>query len=349
MSKESCLQVLAYYALMKTTNPNIQYVGFILPMQRDLVLYNLNGWDATQYLNLQEADKLAQPIPENIMLRLGDNIIMIKPEEGCDMNALFNQLAVMGFVTNNESFDTYLIGSHISKGKNIVTTLNDYVNKYPNLPCQMFLTNPRTGRRDAKTANQIAGAKEIIYQSGLRYFTHAPYVINLCANQCDDDGIYWQQRILNEDIDFTVAMGGKGVVVHTGCRKHISEDDALIIMEYMVRTALAHATEECPLLLESPCGEGSEVCYDIQDLGNFFLRFTVEEQKKLGLCVDTAHIHAANYDCMDYLQQWEQCFSIPIRLVHFNDSSVLKGSHVDRHASPGSGYIGFEMMNAVAE
>lgn len=65
--------------------------------------------------------------------------------------------------------------------------------------------------------------------------------------------------MLNEDLANTVAVGGEGVVVHTGARKHLSEAEGLYIMEYMVRTALPNATETCPLILETPCNEGTEV------------------------------------------------------------------------------------------
>ena len=178
---------------------------------------------------------------------------------------------------------------------------------------------------------------------------HAAYVINLSANVCDPVDGYWQQRILNEDLAFTVAMGGKGVVVHTGARKNLSEEEALNIMEHMVRSALPYATESCPLLLETCCGEGSEIVTKIEELGSFFFRFSTEERKKLGLCMDTCHSHAAGYDPLTYLQHWEQYCHTPIRLIHFNDSATPQGSHVDRHAAPGAGYIGMEKMQAIAQ
>lgn len=183
----------------------------------------------------------------------------------------------------------------------------------------------------------------------MQYFTHAAYAINLCANECDTTGDFWQQRILNEDLNYTVAMGGRGVVVHTGARKHLSEPDALNIMEHMVRTALPHATEQCPLLLETPCGEGTEIVTKIEELGNFFFRFTPDERTKLGLCVDSAHVHAAGYNPLLYLEHWEMYCQTPIKLVHYNDAAVECGSCVDRHAPPGKGYIGMEKMQAIAE
>lgn len=330
MAKESSLQILAYYAVMKQTIPNLKYVGFVLPMQRDIFICDVSSWDPSQYLQLllHEADKLITQtkIPNEEML----------------LQILFQAFS-MTPKTNIH------IGVHISKGKNIAATLRNFASQYPELPCQMFLANPRSGKRDAKTYTQIEAASQIIKEHNLIYFTHAPYIINLCANLHDSNGNYWQQQIINEDLALTSAMGGKGVVVHTGCKKTLSEEDALVIMEHMVRSALPYATEECPLLLETPCGEGTEVVTKIEELGMFFFRFNEEERRKLGVCIDTCHVFSAAYDPLLYLQHWEKYCKIPIKLVHYNDSSTQCGSHVDRHAPAGTGYIGMEKMQAIAE
>lgn len=50
--QQSILQVLAYYSLVKPNNTKFRYVGFILPMQKDIVLLDLSSWDHNPYLNL---------------------------------------------------------------------------------------------------------------------------------------------------------------------------------------------------------------------------------------------------------------------------------------------------------
>src|SRR5690606_33185561 len=87
-----------------------------------------------------------------------------------------------------------------------------------------------------------------------------------------------------------------------------------------------------------------------QDLGAFFYRFTSTERKKLGLCVDTCHVFASGVDPLTYLKHWETYVKdIPIRLIHFNDSATVQGSHKDRHATPGTGYIGMAKLDAIAK
>jgi hypothetical protein len=49
--KEACLQVLSYYALMRKNNINVANVGFVFPMQEQIVMFRITEWDHEIYLN----------------------------------------------------------------------------------------------------------------------------------------------------------------------------------------------------------------------------------------------------------------------------------------------------------
>lgn len=202
------------------------------------------------------------------------------------------------------------------------------------------------------TPAQVAEAAPAVRAHNLTVFIHAPYVINLCANKSEiRDGklVYWQQDILNVDLQLAAIMGCKGVVVHTGAQKLLTLEVARNTMYHMVSTALQYATEDCKLLLETPCGEGTEICTRLSELGEFCHLSSEEQRKKLGLCVDTCHVFAAGYDPLMYLQHWSEHMRVPICLVHFNDSKDPQGSHKDRHTPPGTGNIGPAKMQAIAD
>lgn len=316
MAKESCLQILAYHALRKQSGSDTRYVGFILPLQRDIIICDLQGWDPSKYLQV-----------------LLDNV---------------ERTPVMN-LQHLQNVERIMLGGHIEKGHDLQITFRDHANNCSGRPCQLFLSNPRSGKRDAKMLEQITGAAKIVKDRNIQFFTHAPYIINLCANLKDAvTNVYWQQKCLNDDLKTTVELGGRGVVVHVGARRNLSEEVALKNMEDMVRSALQYATESCPLLLETPCGEGTEVCTSVTDLAKFYTRFSTEERKKLGLCVDSAHVFACGYDPVQYVKDWVAKSDIPIVLVHFNDSRGAKGSCVDRHAPCGKGYIGMAKMQELA-
>jgi len=100
------------------------------------------------------------------------------------------------------------------------------------------------------------------------YYTHAPYTLNLCNVIDIDDN--WRYDILCNDLLNTQALNGCGVVVHVGQYKENKYSDAVEMMEYQIRQILDTATPERPLLLETPCGEGTEVCASMEEMANFF-------------------------------------------------------------------------------
>lgn len=332
MAPEACLQVLGYYALRKVTNPDMRYVGFVLPMQREIAIYDVSTWNSTPYLTLlaTEARKRTRgPDVADVLATFFQQVTLVQAQD-C-MAAC---------------------GHHIHKGKTIEASLTEFSDRRPNRPCQLFITNPRSGKRSAATPGQVAAAAPLVRTRNLTVFIHAPYVINLCANVSEiRDGklIHWQQDILNGDLQLGVVLGCKGVVVHTGMQKLRTLEEARNTMYHMVATALQYATEDCKLLLETPCGEGTEICTRLEELGEFCHLFSPEQRKKLGLCVDTCHVFAAGYDPLVYLQHWHQHVKVPICLVHFNDSKDTQGSHRDRHAMPGTGNIGAVKMQAIAD
>jgi deoxyribonuclease-4 len=335
----SWLQILGYAALARVNNVAVQYIGLIMPLQRVINLVDIGQWDSSLYLAilLQEADTAAS-------IGSSSTVNFVGILESVLGNLLELPVAPPRHLNIPISLN---IGHHIHKPKVLAQGFIEYSQKFPNCPTQIFLRS-RTGAFGQKTIGQIPAARDFIVQQPLKIYIHAPYTINLCANVSTPEGDFWQQRILNEDLAMANGMGSMGVIVHTGATCNRPLDQALNTMEFMVRTALAYATPGCPLLLETPVGEGTEVCSDLASFAQFCNRFTMEERDRLGICVDSCHVFAAGVDPLVYLQQWEHYCNIRIGLVHFNDSLGPKGSHVDRHASIGKGYIGETQMMEVA-
>lgn len=129
--------------------------------------------------------------------------------------------------------------------------------------------------------------------------------------------------------------------------KKIPIIEALNIMEKSLRKVLKYASKSCPILLETPAGEGTEVCTTFEEFSNFFTRF--ENDERLRVCIDTCHVFAAGHEPYTYLLSWNQKHPNTIGLVHFNDSKFPKGSRKDRHRRIGLGYIGFQQMARIAK
>ena len=248
------------------------------------------------------------------------------------------------------------IGTHIARSESrpsLSQCLTDFsmdcgVNG--NIPCQMFLRNPHRGS-EGITDDDFDISRHVIEANDLRYYTHAAYIINLSkpTTKRNPNSDKWIMSLLTKDLDNTNRIGGKGVVVHIGKSLDMPVTEATDKMEFYIRQALEHATEQCPLLLETAAGQGTELCVSIEELSSFYGRFSENERKVFKICVDTCHIFSAGYDPLDFLIQWEQLHPNSIGLVHFNDSERSKGSRVDRHSYYlKGGFIGFERLMEVA-
>jgi deoxyribonuclease-4 len=189
-------------------------------------------------------------------------------------------------------------------------------------------------------------------------FVHSQYIINLCAAAAADAaaadaaaadaaaaGAAWHTDLLVKNLQYTRAFGGQGVVVHVGKSVASPVPEALERMRGALVLALEHATVDCPLLLETPAGQGTETLKGMDEFLDFVESFA---DPRLRVCLDTCHVFACGHNPLTYVNA---ALARPglLKLVHFNDSLGECGSCVDRHAAVGAGKIGFEGMEALAE
>ena len=111
------------------------------------------------------------------------------------------------------------------------------------------------------------------------------------------------------------------------------------------------------IFLETTAGQGTEMCYKLDDLAYFynkFLRCDKFIKDRVKLCLDTCHIFAAGYDIKTkssikkYLKKFNKLIGIKhINLIHLNDSKCDIGCRVDRHENIGNGYIGLSGLKMI--
>jgi deoxyribonuclease-4 len=230
------------------------------------------------------------------------------------------------------------IGCHIGKQKSMELTMKSVPDSRP---YQIFLSGPQSSHMNIKPEDLSSG-KKVLDARKLNVYVHSQYIINLCAKDVKDE---WHTKLLQKNLEYTRAFGGKGVVVHVGKSTDQPMEQALENMRKAILTCLPYATEECPLLLETPAGQGTEVLRGMNEFIEFVESF---KDKRLRMCLDTCHVFACKHDPMTYLFKANSRAGL-LKLVHYNDSLGTCGSCVDRHALVGSGHIGFEKMRDVAE
>ena len=309
--KQFLFQVFAYAALDLTATD----VYLVLPLQETVWHYNVITWtNRVAYRDLFNhlAKRLLNPDADKSVL----------PGQA---------LATL-----------HGIGSHMPKLKTLTDTVKSLP---PSVPSQIFLSGPMNSKVTAKE-DDVAAAKALLAESqeSQPLFVHSPYMINLCSDPAVKDD--YSTGLLIKYLQIAVPLGAKGVVVHVG--KSTSQDlkVAMDNMRTNLLRAIPYATSSCPILLETPAGQGTEVLTDFDEFLDFVTSF---KDLRLRICVDTCHVFATGYEPKDYTEGILIRRPDLLTLVHFNDSSTACGSCVDRHAFIGTGDIGLKKLTEVAE
>lgn len=217
-------------------------------------------------------------------------------------------------------FDWFNVGSHIEKGVILSATLEKLQH---NSCAQIFITNRST--KFKMSDDEKLKIREVISRKNLRIFVHTPYLLNLANNET------YVIDSLRQHLTVGAECGFHGCVVHVGKRKEKELSIALSIMRENILKSIEVASDSCPLLLETPAGQGSEMLTNSDD----FIQFVDEiNDKRFGICVDTCHVFSSGILPCEYVRKilGNIKFKKYLKLFHFNDSEKECNSCVDRHA-----------------
>lgn len=247
------------------------------------------------------------------------------------------------------------VGAHINRDKTIVKTMENIKNAGGNA-LQIFVSSPRsTALTDIAKYESIShDIKKYLKNNNFKLFIHSPYVINVATEFKNGkrtltiDECYWIKTIVNQ-LEISNLIGSDGVVLHVGKHVKLSYNDGLENMRTAIKYVLNNISTKklnTKLILETPAGQGTELLTDLKDFIEFYNSFTKDEQKYLGICLDTAHTWALGYDLDEaYDILFSKSNAKNITLIHLNNSLVEKGAKKDRHATMLDGMIPNDKMN----
>jgi deoxyribonuclease-4 len=171
---------------------------------------------------------------------------------------------------------------------------------------------------------------------------HDSYLINLAS----PDPVLRQRSLDSfvKELERCAALRLKYLVSHPG---NFMDDRAsgLDRNAEAIGIALERAPGKTMLLLEMTAGAGTVLGSSFEEMARLIELIPTPHRKRVGVCVDTAHIFAAGYDIVnDYDGVWARFDDVigrrRLRLMHLNDSKVPLGSRKDRHELIGEGAIG---------
>jgi deoxyribonuclease-4 len=303
-------QTFAYAAL----RPKCRQVNIVLPLQEHIWTFDVSAWTGREaYLAaLEEASIYYTTV------------------------AADNKVAVDAMCAE------HCIGCHIERrGGSMAASISHICDG--NTPYQLFLSSNMSARINVKEED-IVSTRAHIDNTGAKIFIHSPYIINLCSEPGAADD--YHVNCLKETTRIAVAMGCSGVVVHVGKSTDKDVPTAMANFCANLAAALEAATPTCPILLETPAGQGTETLRTFEEFMGFVAGFADE---RLRVCIDTCHIFACGAEPLHYVQRAIAEYPGLTHLIHFNDSEGACGSCVDRHAYIGLGKIGIETLKGIAE
>lgn len=205
-----------------------------------------------------------------------------------------------------------------------------------------------TRRKDVAQLNIKAGWDYMKAHQIEDFIVHAPYIINL-ANTIKPDIFQLAVSFLSIELDRSAAMGSNLLVVHPGSHVNAGADVGIKRIIEGINEVLT-ADTSCCIALETMSGKGSEIGRSFEELAAIY--DGVKYNDKLRVCFDTCHTSDAGYDIIhDFdgvIAQFEKVLpKNQIAAFHINDSKNPPGSHKDRHANLGEGYIGFEALHYI--
>lgn len=236
------------------------------------------------------------------------------------------------------------IGCHLSAAKGYAHMGREAVSIGANT-FQFFTRNPRGG--NAKPVDEQDVAKYLTYAEANGIGTilaHAPYTLNGCSA---DPGIReFAARTMADDLRRMEHVPGNLYNFHPG--SHVGQGiDAGIDMIAGMLNGILWADMRTTVLLEIMAGKGSEVGGRFEELRAIIDR--VDMQDKLGVCLDTCHVHDAGYDIVNdldgVLAEFDRVVGLErLKAIHVNDSKNPMGARKDRHEKIGHGHIGLDAI-----
>ncbi len=167
-----------------------------------------------------------------------------------------------------------------------------------------------------------------------------PYFVNLASP--DPHIREYSEETVALDRERARMLGAAHVVTHPGTRgKGESLAEAVTRVGAGIQRLLAAGGPGPGLLLEQTAGGRGQLGGTISEL-----RALLDESGADGICLDTAHAHAAGYDLTG--SGWESFLGEvagevgldKVKVLHLNDTSEEVGSHRDRHVRLGEGRLG---------
>ena len=219
----------------------------------------------------------------------------------------------------------------------------------------LFTRNHRQWASKPLTNESIAAFKENCAKFGYtaeQILPHDSYLINLGSP--NPEGLQKSRDAFFDEMYRCEQLGLKYLNFHPGAHlNQYSEEKCFEVIAESMNMAIEQ-TNGVLAVIEATAGQGSNVGHKFEHLTAII--DLVEDKSRVGVCLDTAHIHAAGYELRtrqgfdETFRQFEKIVGFEyLKGLHLNDSKKAFESRVDRHDSLGDGEIGLQTFQWIMQ
>ncbi len=239
-----------------------------------------------------------------------------------------------------------LLGAHVSIAGGVSTAI-DRAEKLGFTAIQIFTKNSNRWFAKPLDAEEIENFKTKLGKSNIKFVVaHDSYLINLCAK--NEEILKRSRNAFVDELWRCDQLGIPYLNFHPGSHTGRGEEEGLKVIAESINIAHEKTAEfKVSSMLELTAGQGTALGYRFEQIDRIIE--LVDDKKRMSVCIDTAHIFAADYDIRTVesynkvMKQFNDIIGLyRLKCFHINDSKKKLGSKVDRHERIGKGFIGLE-------
>lgn len=234
------------------------------------------------------------------------------------------------------------LGCHLTSAKGYEHMAKDAISIGADT-LQFFTRNPRGGAaKDIDAADVDRFLKLSAQHDFGRIVAHAPYTLNPCSKEAKTRE--FAHMVMTDDLQRMEYVPGNYYNFHPGSHVGQGTETGIRMIADMLNNIMK-SEQTTTVLLETMAGKGSEIGGRFEELRAIIDRVNLKD--KIGVCLDTCHVHDAGYDIVNnldgVLSEFDRVIGLSrLKALHINDSKNPMGAHKDRHACIGEGFLGKE-------
>lgn len=225
----------------------------------------------------------------------------------------------------------------------------DTVQVFTHAPAQWAVKRAASGKFEGKSVDPEAARRWREARDAAAFevtVAHDSYLINLASA----DPEVWERSVsaFEHELLRCEELGITYLVTHPGAHMGTGEEAGVArVVEGLLEVFRRVPKGKSVTCLEITAGQGTSLGYKLEHLAEI-ISGCGKLGKRLGVCLDSAHLLAAGYDFRGkkyaaFKRQLDATVGVErVKVWHLNDSKKDLGTRVDRHEHIGHGFVGLE-------